>query len=210
MKIKIDTAPGEPCLMISQTYIAISDNQIIGTTNLFNCLGIVIHSDTLKKGAVAHIQAEETSKYRDLTEQFIKQMMKYGGLGDASTLEIAFFGNGNGVGDPALFLAMLIRLGFANPNITDFRSGRQPKMQQIAPNMGQTITMSGTCIYDPKTGEIFIPMMNGRVAEAHAGKDTIERQIQDVDTNHIIDMPDMPEADDDDHNASVCGLCVIQ
>jgi hypothetical protein len=179
MQFQVNAQPPDPAVIIKQRHFVVSSTQTIGTTGMFNCMGVVIHSPALSKGAVAHIEAEGVSDYLATVELFIERMIADGGLGPAGTLEIAFFGNS---GKVANMLPMLNRLGFANPSITDCRSGdASSRMSQVAPPPAQLGGVTGNCFYVPSTGTVFIPPMVSTVTPAKAKSGTEITRLQDAD-----------------------------
>jgi hypothetical protein len=62
--------------MIRQTNFVFTKRRLVGTTDLSNCMGVVIHSPAKSRGCLAHIEAEtSTDRYLNVFTDYIHQMI---------------------------------------------------------------------------------------------------------------------------------------
>jgi hypothetical protein len=62
--------------MIRQTNFVFTEGRLAGTTDLSNCMGVVIHSPAKSRGCLAHIEAETSiNRYLDVFADYIHQMI---------------------------------------------------------------------------------------------------------------------------------------
>ena len=91
----IDTQPTNAAVMVSQGWAAMSKTCLIGTANLFNCLGIVIHNRVGNVGVVAHVEAKNSKDYlKDIKGALKEIMAKINDSGGGSgSLSVVLLGN---------------------------------------------------------------------------------------------------------------------
>lgn len=143
----------------------------IGTLNMFNCMGVVVHSPSAGIGCLAHIEAEAYATYDATFNQFITYMVskirKYGGA--APTMQAALFGNANGAENQAFTIAIhnhMVAAGIPHGEILDQRNhtpGGGPFYDAGA--LARTGTNFGSITYQPAAGDGVVTCFTAFVAQ---------------------------------------------
>jgi hypothetical protein len=146
--------------MIQQTYFAFSKGRWIGTSNMFNCMGLVIHSPTQRIGCLAHIEARTTANaYLDCVADFLAQMTiamnKESRSGPDRGMEAGLFGNAGGMANAQFsndLKNLITGFGIQPAQITDQRNAPQHgPIVDIGANPRLNIR-SGAITYSPADG----------------------------------------------------------
>lgn len=130
----------------------------IGTRNMFNCTGVVVHSPSAGIGCLAHIEAEDYATYAATFNIFIVYMVgkirKYGTVN--ATLQAALFGNANGSGNQAFSAAIhghMVAAGIPHAEILDNRNRVGAGPFYDAGALPRTEQMFGSITYRPAAGD---------------------------------------------------------
>jgi hypothetical protein len=111
--------------MVKQKFAAISKGSLIGTRNLMNCLGVVLHNRVAGVGIVAHVEAQTnlndyTKVANNILEFLLTKLNERGG--QTGSLSLVLLGNNNTKSDDSkkvvinrdLFGMRLNKLDFAD------------------------------------------------------------------------------------------------
>src|SRR5687767_8881639 len=100
MRLKVSSPAGNyTASSVPQRFAAFTDDKPVGTVNLANCMGIVIHNRLGHCGVVAHVEAgANSSKYAADIDYALRQMMSTLNTagGSSGSLSIVILGNANG------------------------------------------------------------------------------------------------------------------
>jgi hypothetical protein len=160
MRLSVDTIQRPTqCFTIPQRYAAFTKGSSIGTTNLFNCMGIVIHNRVGAVGAVAHVEAQSSGDYPTAVGSCVQQLLEVinANGGDKGSLSVVLLGNaGNAVEitpelRSVLLNTMLIRLN--KLDIMDLRNGAGRGLIGVEPTVKG---MLGACIYNPGSETVWV------------------------------------------------------
>jgi hypothetical protein len=130
----------------------------IGTINMFNCMGVVVHSPSAGIGCLAHIEAEDYATYGATFNTFITYMVgkirKYGGA--APTFQAALFGNANGSSNQAFSNAIhahMLAAGIPHAEILDNRNHVGGGAHYNIGAIARTEQTFGSITYRPGAGD---------------------------------------------------------
>ncbi|OJY66758.1 MAG: hypothetical protein BGP12_10790 [Rhodospirillales bacterium 70-18] len=147
--------------MIPQEYtVRTISARRVGTSGMFNCMGVVLHSPAHHIGCLAHIEAMPTdATYLQMFQTYIVYMrskiIKYGG-NDAG-MQAALFGNMNGSTSQALTTGLktsLVMCGIASTQITDQRNQTGGGPFYDAGVVARINANFPSIAYDPATGTV--------------------------------------------------------
>jgi len=88
--------------IIPQQYFVLTQGPRVGTDNMFNCMGLVIHAPTARIGCLAHIEAvTSTDAYEDnFTAYLMEMVLAMSKIAPLSTraggLQVGLFGRWSG------------------------------------------------------------------------------------------------------------------
>lgn len=135
-------------------------NRAVGTTAMFNCMGVVIHSPQHHIGCLAHIEAmgtfaAYTTTFQTFIVYMISKIIKYGGT-DAG-MQAGLFGNMNGAEDQGFtgnLKNSLIAAGIRSTEIADQRNHNGAGPFYDAGVVVRINANFPSIIYDPTTGTV--------------------------------------------------------
>jgi hypothetical protein len=94
--------------LIPQKLAATTTGSAVGTSNMFNCTGVIIHNPQGNCGVVAHVEAQtdDLDYLESMFEAFQLMMSKLNSIGGGNgPLDVVLMGNGGG---SALYAEMLL------------------------------------------------------------------------------------------------------
>lgn len=160
-------AAGTAYLIPQKFTVRTISGRAVGTTAMFNCMGLVIHSPQYHIGCLAHIEAEATTAayttaFQTFVIYMISKIRKYGGT-DAG-MQAGLFGNLSGSTNQGLtdnLKTSLVAAGIRSTEIADQRNqtGAGPFY-----NAGVVVRINAnfpSIIYAPATGTVncYSPVM---------------------------------------------------
>jgi hypothetical protein len=170
---------------ISQRKAIFSSGPAIGTNNLFNCLGIVIHNRASKTGVIAHVEAQTTKeKYLIDIDNSLKKMMRV--INENSrvmgSLVVVLTGNCSGDVEFSQQLSNLIYkhvgAGF-RLNRSDFMDSRNVTSGRIGGAVAISGGVFGGFAYSPDNEKLVLLCAGQVITSPSSGKDkTYEFDIQ--------------------------------
>jgi hypothetical protein len=162
MVLKVQELPGQypgTAVMVSQRYFAVTKGSAVGTNNLMNCLGIVMHNKIHNVGAVAHVEAREEEAYKvdvDLTVgmmiEEINRITETRGF-----LEVVLLGNAAGGESMASALESILMnkggLRIHRLLILDLRNKTSYKAGRAS---SEVKGIFGGCVYEPGNEQVWL------------------------------------------------------
>lgn len=188
MRLSIDSPGGDDVLpsavSVNQRFAAVTSCTPIGTYNLANCLGIVVHNRLGSVGCVAHVEATADIKsYLIAVDKTLKKIMCQLNAkgGDKGSLSVVLLGNANGISsdfNSGLKSQIYDIVGDgARLNRFDFADLRNGGARGL---IGQTLGFSGMfggCIYTPKKECLQLLTLKG-ISSNNSPQGVIQFQIQ--------------------------------
>jgi hypothetical protein len=85
--------------IICQRFAAFTKGSPVGTSNLLNCMGIVIHNTVGRVGVVAHVEAQtSTEHYNAVVDKVLKALIdKLNSYVDIGRFSVVLLGNAGGI-----------------------------------------------------------------------------------------------------------------
>jgi hypothetical protein len=168
--------------IICQRFAAFTKGSPVGTSNLLNCMGIVIHNTVGRVGVVAHVEAQtSTEHYNAVVDKVLKALIdKLNSYVDIGRFSVVLLGNAggsdekfcNGVEESLYKQAGPGRLD--EVNIVDNRNGRAYGMI----GGGAVFGSYHGCVYQPKKETLWLYGWSSVVGRS-------ESQPPDVETLEI-------------------------
>jgi hypothetical protein len=175
MRLKIQNLNSKmQAVLVPQRFAGRSASSLVGTRNLMNCLGIVLHNRLGKVGVVGHVEAQSTSQEYDRATQAALARM----FADL---------NANGGGTGSLSLVLLGNMGAhkaAIPIDREFFSDRITMADfadlRVPPDKKGEKAQVGACILDPKNEILYTDALGKNIGEAAPDKAVAIYELQKV------------------------------
>lgn len=162
MVLNVQELKGEypgTAVMVSQRYFAVTQGSAVGTNNLMNCLGIVMHNKIHNVGAVAHVEASEEEAYKVDIQRTVGMMIEaINGITETrGFLEVVLLGNAGGSESMASALeSILMNTGALRIHpllILDLRNKTGYKAGRASSEVKGPF---GGCVYEPGNERVWL------------------------------------------------------
>ena len=162
---------------ISQRYAIFSSGPAIGTNNLMNCLGIVIHNRVSKTGVIAHVEAQsKNEEYLIDIDNSLKKMMIVINQNSRVMGSLALVLTGNG-GSDTEFSQQLSKLVYKHVGVgfrllrSDFMDSRNVRSGRIGGATAISDGFFGGFVYSPDNEKLVLLGPQQVITSPSSGED---------------------------------------
>ncbi|MCW3102336.1 MAG: hypothetical protein JWO09_776 [Bacteroidetes bacterium] len=158
-----ESNPEKHAHLISQRFGIFSDGPAIGTTNLINCMGIIIHNNMGEMGILAHIEArtDENTYLKSIQTSLQIMVETLKSKGKVGTVSVVLMGNMSNRSREAesLHNQELEKIIYRSFSLCQLNKFNLYDMRGGIGGIGAGKKISGnfsTCLYEPKENKLWV------------------------------------------------------